>query len=578
MNKYRSPFVSIVFWVVIAAFFVGVVCSFGNMSQRDKNLLTNEDIQWFVEGDIPVDIEDSSQMSGFIKDNSYSVYFYAKEYDENIVLAFQTNFSTIEACINDLTFYSSKSNSHFVNGGIFPFEAPSSEIHLASVKKINEGDKITLRVKNAYDNVVCGVDNVYFGRSEDIVEAVFKNDLFGIVICIVLFAVAVLMFVFYFSFRKVISPYGLKYAALFALFSALHAISGGSTLPFLLVFGNNILYTIHCLCFTTMFLPLIMYFSENVHFRASITALHVAAVVHAALILGLSGLAVFNVIDLHESLPIAEIAGLIQCIFIFVILIYDFARKSEKRNSELIIPIVYAVCAVSAVIGHIINKTNSIPTLFAAGCLIFLVALLAENMRNVANLLRLSNEVEKMGKAAFTDALTGVGNTAAFNKKIKHLDVVKLNYKAIAIIQFDINNLKTINDNLGHEQGDKLITDGSGIIYKVFGKVGDVYRTGGDEFVGVICGDRAMALCDEAILSFERAIYEYNKDESHKFILQIAYGTEYYTNDGDNRYLTLKEIQKKADANMYENKRAMKERISVDQILKRVPINDDYME
>ncbi|MDE6579472.1 MAG: diguanylate cyclase, partial [Ruminiclostridium sp.] len=140
---------------------------------------------------------------------------------------------------------------------------------------------------------------------------------------------------------------------------------------------------------------------------------------------------------------------------------------------------------------------------------------------------------------------------------------------------FDINNLKTINDNLGHEQGDKLIKDGSAIIYKVFGKIGNVYRTGGDEFVGIIYGDDAMTLCYNAIAAFNMAIDEYNSDESHKFILQIAYGSEYYNSDSDRRYMTLKEIQKQADANMYSKKQRMKKTISKEQILKREPLNTD---
>lgn len=203
----------------------------------------------------------------------------------------------------------------------------------------------------------------------------------------------------------------------------------------------------------------------------------------------------------------------------------------------------------------------------------FLSIVLIINMRKVAHILQLSNEVEEMGKAAFTDALTGIGNTAAFNKKIAHLEVVKLNYNSIVIVQFDINNLKTINDNLGHEQGDKLIRDGSAIIYKVFGKIGNVYRTGGDEFVCIICGNDAITLCYNAMASFDMAIDEYNSDESHKFILQIAYGSEYYSGEDDRRYMTLKEIQKKADSNMYKKKSEMKTKVTKEQILKREPLN-----
>lgn len=574
MKKYRSPLISVTFWVVIAAFFVIMIHSFASMPKSDTSMLSQSDIEWFSQGDVPVDISDSKQILAITHDNTYTVYFYAKEYDENIVISFKTNFSEVNVLINDSTFYSSKNYSNVNNKGIFTFKAPSSEIHMTNIKRIEEGDKISLKVKSFYDGDICGVSNIFYGRAGDISDAIFRNDLLGIILCVVLFSLSILMFVFHFSFKKAISLNGIKYAAFFAFFAALHALSEGATLSFLLVFGNNSLFIVHNLSFAVMFLPLTMFFSENVQFRTSIGCLHIAAIVQAAAVLGVIILGITGICDLHESFLFVEFLGLAQSCFIFGILIYDFSRKSERRSSDLTLPVVYMIFTLFAVIGHGSSSGDTISVLFTVSCLLFLAFVLFINMRNVATSLQLSNEVEEMGKAAFTDALTGVGNTAAYNKKIKHLEVVKVNYKAIAIIQFDINNLKTINDNLGHEQGDKLITDGSALIYKIFGKVGEVYRTGGDEFVGVICGDRAMALCDEAALSFERAIDEYNSDESHKFILQIAYGVEYYSNDSDNRYLTLKEIQKKADAQMYMKKREMKTQVSIDQVLKRVPLEN----
>lgn len=578
MKKYKSPIISVIFWIVIAAFFAIMIYSFWSMPKRDTYMLSQSDIEWFSQGDVPIDISDKKQILALKSDDVYTVYFYAKEYAENIVLSFRTNFSEVNVLLNDSTIYTSKNHSTYENDGLFKFKAPSSEIHLTNIKCIEEGDKISLKVKNFYDGDICGVSNIYYGRSEDISDAIFRNDLFGIFLCIVLFSLAILMFVFHFAFKKVITLNGIKYAAFFAFFAALHALSEGASLSFLLVLGNNALFIVHTLSFTVMFLPLIMFFSENVQFRASIRFLLIMAIVQATAVFGVIILSAVGAADFHESFWLVEIVGLVQCVFILAVLLYDFARKSERRSSELILPLIYAIFVIFAAMGHIFSSGNAISVLFAISCLLFLSVVLVINMRNVANTLQLSNEVAEIGKVAFTDALTGVGNTAAFHKKIKHLEVVKVNYKAIAIIQFDINNLKVINDNLGHEQGDKLITDGSGIIYKVFGKVGEVYRTGGDEFVGIICGDRAMALCDEAILSFERAIDEYNSDESHKFILQIAYGAEYYSNDGNNSYLTLKEIQKKADANMYEKKREMKTRISIDQVLKRAPLDNGLLQ
>ncbi len=573
MRKYRSPFISVVFWTVMLIFCAIIAYDLVSMPKNQNDVICRSDMQWFSNNDSPININDSAQISGIIHDNTYSVYFIQDKYEENTSIAFKTNFSEVQVLLNDTVIYSTKNGHDISTDGMFSLRAPASEIHIAGIKKINEGDKLSLKVTNFYDDTICGVSNVFFGHSEDIIDTIFKNDILGIILCIAVFAVCILMFIFHFAFRKAVSLHGIKYAACFAFFAALHSLSEWSTLSFLLIFGNNFLYVVHNLSFLFMFLPLIMFFTENVQFRTSVSCLQISAMLQIMVILGLSVLAAANIVDLHQILPISEWVGLVQCLFIFFVLFYDFSKKTEKRSLDFIRPVIYTVFLICAAIGHILCRGNSISVLFTFSSLLFLSAVLVINMREVAYTLSLSNEVEEIGKAAFTDALTGVGNTAAYNKKIKHLEVVKVNYKSIAIIQFDINNLKTINDNLGHEQGDKLITDGAAIIYKVFGKIGDVYRTGGDEFVGIIYGDKAMVSCHDALIMFERAIDEYNSDDSHSFILQIAYGADYYCSEDERRYLTLKEVQKQADANMYDKKREMKTHVTKEQILKKEPLS-----
>lgn len=89
----------------------------------------------------------------------------------------------------------------------------------------------------------------------------------------------------------------------------------------------------------------------------------------------------------------------------------------------------------------------------------------------------------KLQKLSFEDTLTSVYNRNKFN------DVVdEMHHKIeddIGIAYFDINGLKTINDNEGHQAGDKLIKDAADGINSIF--IGDTYRIGGDEFVVISC-------------------------------------------------------------------------------------------
>ena len=80
------------------------------------------------------------------------------------------------------------------------------------------------------------------------------------------------------------------------------------------------------------------------------------------------------------------------------------------------------------------------------------------------------------------DILTDVGNRKAFNSKIGMLEGMDI---SVGICFVDINGLKSVNDEMGHEAGDNVIKEASEAISSIFKKK-YCYRIGGDEFVVVM--------------------------------------------------------------------------------------------
>jgi diguanylate cyclase (GGDEF)-like protein len=80
------------------------------------------------------------------------------------------------------------------------------------------------------------------------------------------------------------------------------------------------------------------------------------------------------------------------------------------------------------------------------------------------------------------DILTDVGNRKAFNSTIHMLEGMDI---SVGICFVDINGLKAINDEQGHEAGDTYIREAADIISVIFKKK-YCYRIGGDEFVVVM--------------------------------------------------------------------------------------------
>jgi diguanylate cyclase (GGDEF)-like protein len=80
------------------------------------------------------------------------------------------------------------------------------------------------------------------------------------------------------------------------------------------------------------------------------------------------------------------------------------------------------------------------------------------------------------------DILTDAGNRKAFNSKIGMLEGMDI---SVGICFVDINGLKSVNDEMGHEAGDNAIKEASEAITSIFKKK-YCYRIGGDEFVVVM--------------------------------------------------------------------------------------------
>ena len=93
---------------------------------------------------------------------------------------------------------------------------------------------------------------------------------------------------------------------------------------------------------------------------------------------------------------------------------------------------------------------------------------------------------QQMAKSAFRDPLTGIRNKRAYDAGIAELsDEIQSSGGRFGIAVIDLNNLKAINDQYGHEAGNEAIIQLSGIICEVF-RHSPVFRYGGDEFAVIL--------------------------------------------------------------------------------------------
>ena len=177
------------------------------------------------------------------------------------------------------------------------------------------------------------------------------------------------------------------------------------------------------------------------------------------------------------------------------------------------------------------------------------VGVLTSTFRSMRDDLNAS--FKDLSNKAFTDDLTGVKSKHAYFEATERLNkrIADGKVEEFAVVLFDVNDLKTTNDSLGHEAGDRLLKEASGSICSRF-KHSPVYRIGGDEFVAILEGED-FANLEALIAAFE----EHMNDNLAHGKVTIASGYACFDSAKDKNYHMVFE---RADAKMYDRKKVMK--------------------
>lgn len=156
---------------------------------------------------------------------------------------------------------------------------------------------------------------------------------------------------------------------------------------------------------------------------------------------------------------------------------------------------------------------------------------------------------------AYKDSLTGVRNKTSYDNFAKDLQekIAKHEVNEFGLAVFDVNGLKTVNDNYGHDHGNMLLINCCRLICKVFDH-SPVFRIGGDEFV-VVLQFSDYENREELMIQFQQKIGESatNADTPWEN-LSIACGLAIFEGPLDK----VEAVFKRADEAMYLNKQAMK--------------------
>ena len=176
--------------------------------------------------------------------------------------------------------------------------------------------------------------------------------------------------------------------------------------------------------------------------------------------------------------------------------------------------------------------------------------------QNAQTMKQQEDDLLTMRNLAYIDSLTGVKNKHAYEDTAGYIDEQIRNGTAqFAVIMCDLNYLKLINDNRGHQAGDVALKKAAKLLCNAF-PMSTVFRIGGDEFV-VIPSVIEYARIDEQLDAL-KAMMRKQKETSEDVLdrISFAFGTAVYDREKDSSF---NDVFERADQNMYEEKKKVHE-------------------
>lgn len=165
---------------------------------------------------------------------------------------------------------------------------------------------------------------------------------------------------------------------------------------------------------------------------------------------------------------------------------------------------------------------------------------------------------ETLRNSSLKDDLTGLFNRRGLLKQAApYFDFARRQKEKLLLLFIDLDGMKKINDEFGHNEGDNALIQTAAILNRSFRSTDIIARLGGDEFTVLVTDLNASK--EDAITRLNENLKAYNASEtrSHKLAFSIGVATL-----EPERMACFEELLEKADQAMYEQKRMKRRRAS----------------
>lgn len=436
------------------------------------------------------------------------------------------------------------------------------------------GASVEIRFQTVYEDARACIDHLVLGSAAGEITGTFTEKAVAFSTCLLLlFAGLLLIIADIPANMQVDKNHELLYLGLFAISIAIWCLAETNLLQFY-TDDSRLLQIVSCCSLMMIPIPLVLYLDAAFGFLKKWVVPCICFLSAAEFIL-CTILHFAGIMDYHETLSLTHVMLAVSAMLLLYALLKNalLTRESKVRNVYKTIRTVglMGICFATGIdIARYYHGHNSDSAMFVRiGLLIFILCYGSASLEKTVNAVKLGVQAEFVSQLAYRDGLTGVGNRTAFQERLEELEGQKKELPGIAIVMFDVNDLKYVNDNLGHQRGDELIVGSADIIKNaVESEDGAVFRIGGDEFAGILFGEEVGRRCESALSRFNQLMDGHNAVKNQFLRISIASGYAVYDKSQEDEMLM--DVYQQADVRMYENKKQIKsEQVKPDEYYNR---------
>ncbi|SOC14701.1 diguanylate cyclase (GGDEF) domain-containing protein [Pseudobutyrivibrio ruminis DSM 9787] len=287
-----------------------------------------------------------------------------------------------------------------------------------------------------------------------------------------------------------------------------------------------------------LIIPLmVVYFFINVHLRKP--GVHISTHM-TGIICGIFYFSLVTIIMLFDAVAVPDRPAVWTPLVIALFPMVYIDKMYKYGIEELIAIIIYAIIAF-------FNKepelyTRELYMLVAAYVLSMLSAHIILVMRSREGLAMI-----ELRQLSSLDKLTHVLNKDALMQRMEYQYIQKKPEEACAMLMIDLDNFKDVNDNLGHDAGDRLLERVGQLLIDNFRAYDIIGRYGGDEFVVLMPKMNDTTILEMRCRTLQMFMTDINLGNGQPFTASIGA----IIDDGNH---TCKEIFRMADDALYKSK------------------------